>query len=482
MLRPFSRSMRAPRLPMDSVTNEAAQPRRSSNFRPSELRSSALRRTFPGEGVCGYPHLPSRSLRFSQVLSPSANSVNHTLIGGTGITFLTFALHPDWFLNPYPWYESMRRLSPVTRDSSTGLWSLFRYSDVEHTLRDYARFSSGSVNGDGGDNGDGWRPAPVASSMLSIDPPSHTRLRAMIAGPFSTRAVAELEPRIREITAGLFDPLASTGTMDVISDLAEPLPITVLADLMAVPVEDRRRFRVWCGALSGLPEALPDGGPADAAVEADVVRYFLRLIRLRRERPGADLVSTIVAAEVDGEQLTDREVLASCLLLLVMGNQATTHLIGNAVLCLLENPEATARLTSEPAGLRVALEEVLRFRSPMRSILRVATEAVSIEGETISKGDGVVSWIASANRDGDRFPEADRFIADRSPNPHLAFGTGVHQSIGAPLARLEGRIALEALLERCRLFRRRPSDEPLEPLASLVIQGVHHLPLVFEAS
>lgn len=374
----------------------------------------------------------------------------------------------------------MRQLSPVTRDASTGLWSLFQYADVEQTLRDNTRFSSASLAANENGNGSDWTPAPVASGVLVADPPAHGRLRAMIAGPFSKKAVAELGPRIREITAELFDPLASAGAMDLISDIADPLPITVLAEIMGVPLEDRLRFRRWCEALAGLPDPFPDGNHPGQVVEDDVVRYLLQLIRFRRERPGADLVSTLVGAEIDGEHLSDREILGSCILLLVMGNQAATHLIGNAVLCFLEDPEATARLISEPAELPVAIEEVLRFRSPMRSILRVATENVSIAGETISRGDGVLSWIGSANRDGDRFPEADRFVADRSPNPHLAFGAGVHESLGAPLARLEALMVLEALLARCRDFRRRSSEEPLEPLASLILQGVHHLPLVFE--
>lgn len=387
-----------------------------------------------------------------------------------------FELDPGWFLNPYPWLEAMRRDSPITRDDGSGLWSVFRYADVDRTLSDHGRFGAGSTN----HNGYGWTAAPIASSVLAVDPPAHTRLRAMIAGPFAAHAIADLEPRIRAVAATLFDPVTRHGSMDVISDIAGPLPVAVLAEIFAIPSADRVRFRAWCGALVGLPDPFAPGKPPDEALEQDVARYFLHLIAERRLRPGPDLVSTILQAEVDGDRLTDREILGTCLLLLVMGSQATTNLIGNAVLCFLEFPEATARLVSEPEELPVALEEVLRFRSPVRTVLRVAKENLSISGQSIPKGDGILAWIASANRDEDRFDDPARFIADRSPNPHLAFGGGVHESLGAPLARLEARIALEALLARCARFRRRPSHEPMEPLASLVLQGVHHLPIVFE--
>lgn len=387
-----------------------------------------------------------------------------------------FSLDPDWFVNPYPWYETMRRTSPVHRDEASGLWSVFRYDDVERVLSDHRGFSSHF----GAYNETGEVASPIAASMIGTDPPSHTKLRTIVSGAFTPRAIADLEPRIRAITARLMEPTAPRGSMDVVTDLAEPLPVTVIAEMLGIPTEDRGRFKAWSDAIVGLSNQFGSGDNEARRMQADVGRYFLRVIEDRRERPGRDLISKVVRAEVDGQHLSDQDVLGFCILLLVAGNETTTNLIGNAVQCFLDHPDVPQRLAAHPALLPPAMEEVLRYRSPVRAMFRVARTDVRLDGTTIREGDSVLAWIGSANRDEAKFPDAARFDIGRAPNPHIAFGHGIHQCLGAPLARLEGRVALEALLARCQGMRPERPREPLEPLASLIVQGVRHLPVVFE--
>ncbi len=387
-----------------------------------------------------------------------------------------FSLDPDWFLNPYPWYERMRRTAPVHHDEANGLWSVFRFDDVERVLSDFRGFSSRF----GVYDEDGEPLSPIASSMIGTDPPSHTKLRTIVSGAFTSRAIADLEPRIRAVTARLLEPVAAAGSMDVVTDLAEPLPVTVIAEMLGIPAEDRTRFKEWSDAIVGLSNQFGGGDDEAARRQAEVGRYFLRVIEDRREHPGPDLISRVVHAEVDGERLSDREVLGFCVLLLVAGNETTTNLIGNAVQCFLEHPEAAARVAADPRLLPAAVEEVLRYRSPVRTMFRVATQDTRLDGGTIRAGDSVLAWIGSANRDEGKFADATRFDVGRTPNPHIAFGHGIHQCLGAPLARLEGRIAIEGLLARCRGMRLAEPRRPMEPLASLIVQGMRHLPVAFD--
>ncbi len=387
-----------------------------------------------------------------------------------------FSLDPDWFLNPYPWYESMRRTAPVRRDDASGIWSVFRYAEVERVLSDHRAFSSRF----GAYDGDGEAVSPIASSMIATDPPRHSRLRTTVSSAFTSRAIAEMEPRIREITRALLDAKVATGAMDVVSDLAEPLPVTVIAEMLGIPAEDRKKFKEWSDAIVGLSNQFGGADEESARMQGEVGRYFLNVIEERRRHAGADLISRVVHAEIEGERLSDGEVLGFCILLLVAGNETTTNLIGNAMQTLLEHPEAMARLRADPSRIPAALEEVLRFRAPVRAMFRVTKAEVPLDGTAIPQDESVLAWIGSANRDESVFPDAARFDIDRSPNPHIAFGHGIHQCLGAPLARLESRVALEALLTRCPGLHRESPGEPLEPLASLIVQGLRHLPVAFE--
>lgn len=340
--------------------------------------------------------------------------------------------------DPYPWYETMRRDAPAFYDSRAGSWNVFRYADVQRILQDHATFSSDLSGQLPAEQRDAFQ-----ASMIGMDPPRHHRLRSLVSKAFTPRAVAAMAPRISAIADELLDRAIDGGSLDVATDLATPLPVTVIAEMLGVPPDDRELFKQYSDAIVG--ENL-----GDANAERELADYFARAIERRRQQPRDDLISGLIRAEIDGEHLSIAELLGFCVLLLVAGNETTTNLIGNAVLCFAEQPSVTRRLREEPSLLLTAIEETLRYRSPVQALPnRLATVDTTLGGQTIERGQPVVFWLGSANRDEATFPDADRFVVDRTPNPHLAFGLGVHFCLGAPLARLEAKIALTALLARC---------------------------------
>jgi cytochrome P450 len=359
-------------------------------------------------------------------------------------------------LEPFPWYESMREVAPVCQDPSSGSWMVFGYDDVQTVLSDHQRFSSEI----------GW------FILLNTDPPRHRLLRNLVTQGFTPRAVEALRPRIGQIVDGLLDRVEGVGRMDLIEDLAVPLPVTVIAELLGIPIEDRERFKRWSNGIVSGPE------PGQPNARAEMTAYFSSLMDKRRREPRQDLVSTLMAATVDGERLTDADLFSFYILLLVAGNETTTNLIGNAVICLDRHPGATARLRGRPDLLGGAIEEVLRYRSPIQSMYRVTRSEVQIGGRTIGPGESVLAFIGSANRDPAQFPNPDRFDIERTPNRHLAFGHGIHFCLGAPLARLEARIALEALLRRLPGLAVAGDNTPL-PVRSGIFHGVTSLPVTF---
>jgi cytochrome P450 len=373
-------------------------------------------------------------------------------------------------LDPFPLYRELRDESPVLFDAAQGAWHVFRYEDVQHVLSDHTAFSSRMGGRRQQEQG-----GLFASSLISTDPPRHRQLRSLVTQAFTPRAVEALEPRIAEIVHGLLDRVADAGSMDLIDDFAYPLPVIVIAELMGIPAEDRDRFRVWSDAM--VSQASETGGPAPHAVaQQEMAEYFMAMIERRRRTPGEDLISRLLAAQVDGEHLDAMELLGFCALLLVAGNETTTNLLGNAVLTFAERPGTVERLRSESEALPAAVEEVLRFRSPVQSMYRVAAEDVVVSGTSIPAGSRLVAWIGSANRDERQFPDPDAFSAGRHPNRHLAFGQGIHFCLGAPLARLEARIALSAVLERLPGLALEPGAA-LQRVASTIVFGLRHLPL-----
>jgi cytochrome P450 len=360
-------------------------------------------------------------------------------------------------LEPFPWYRSMRESRPVVRDPDWGGWLVFAYEDVHRVLSDHQAFSS-----EYGDLG-----------LLHTDPPRHRQLRNLVTEAFTPRTVEALRPRITQIVEELLDQLAPRGQMDLIEDFAVPLPVKVIAELLGIPIDHRERFKRWSDAIvTGGRTGMSDG---DARREMAV--FFTDLMEERRRSPREDLISGLLAARIDGESLDQRELLSFCILLLVAGNETTTNLIGNAILCLEEHPDLEAEVRAHPELLASTVEEVLRYRSPVQSMFRLTRSEVRLGDQAIPAGEMIVAWIGSANRDPRQFPEPDRFDIRRSPNRHLAFGQGVHFCLGAPLARLEATIALGALLGR--LGRLRVERDGLAPLASQVLYGVQRLPVAF---
>jgi len=378
-------------------------------------------------------------------------------------------------LNPFGVYEEMRRSHPVYRDPLRRNWNVFCYEEVQRVLSDTSIFSS-RFSGDYAGDVD----APFAASIISTDPPRHRQLRSLVTQAFTPRAVDALAPRISAIVEELLDGAASRGRMDAIGDLGYPLPVIVIAEMLGIPSQDREKFKRWSDFTVQT---------ANFGTEIEYERfmgsemmemgmYFLNMIEQRRQEPGDDLITGLLNASVDGEQLSQIELLGFCVLLLVAGNETTTNLIGNAVQCFAEHPEAWEELRAQPDLLPQAIEEVLRYRSPVQAMFRVSKSEVELNGQRIPAQSSVIAWIGSANHDEAVFAEPERFDIQRAPNKHLAFGNGIHYCLGAPLARLEARIALEAMLERFGGFALEEGFVPRRP-PSLIVYGLKELPVEF---
>ena len=387
--------------------------------------------------------------------------------------------------NPYPIFSAMRRFQPVAHIKSYGLWIVFKYEDTKRVLTDHASFSSDFSNLPG----EMARDHDLTTNLITSDPPMHTKLRGLVTRAFTARTVSNLEPRIEALTHQMLDEVIESGRMDVVDDLAYPLPVVVISEMLGIPAEDRARFRKWsdelvrsaddlfgdrkemgANAQTGTPLVMEGMGP-----------YLHDIIEDRRRHPREDLISGLIAAEVDGDQLTEEEVMSFCSLLLVAGNVTTTNLISNTVLTLVKHPHDLARLQAQPALLPAAIEEVLRYRSPVQFMFRIAKKPVELSGRTIEPGNVVLAIIGSANRDEAKFPHANRFDMDRPANQHIAFGQGIHYCLGAPLARLEARVALSIMLQRLQDVRL-ATAWPLPPGDALILHGVRHLPIRFKPS
>lgn len=378
------------------------------------------------------------------------------------------------------WFRTMRATQPVHFDEQKDAWELFCYDDILDMLSEPEVFSSDFRRDDYPDQ-------PLGQTMISSDPPLHSQLRGLVARDFTPRAVAQLTPRIMAIAHDLLDQVARAGSMDVVTDFANPLPVIVIAEMLGIPPEERARFKAWSDTLLGGSfeerRRARRMGVHDAARGAadEMTAYFEQKIDQRRRQREHDLISKLIDAQLDGRTLSQNELLGFCILLLVAGNITTTNLISNAIVCFDEHPEVIERLRVEPQLLPSAVEEVLRYRSPARFVVRRAAVPARLRDQQIQPDQTIAAWLHSANFDEKYFPEPERFDIARAPNRHLAFGYDIHFCLGAHLARLEARTALGVLLERLPNLRRVP-DAPLELVDSAIIYGVKHVPVTFTPS
>ncbi|UPM41742.1 cytochrome P450 [Halocatena salina] len=347
-------------------------------------------------------------------------------------------------LDPFDWYAEMRQDDPVRYDERRQTWDVFRYEEVDRVLRDHETFSSDLTTADiqpprVGDDDSGFR------TMLRADPPDHGRLREFVNERFQPGTIRQNRARIEELTVKQLDQLEDERRIDVVSDLADPLPVSVIAELLGIPTDRREQFKEWSDAL-----VTPDAEDTEQAHETqrqdawtEMQTYFSELIDERENGGGDDLITLAATAR----ELDREETIGFCILLLIAGNVTTTNLITNAVWCFEEH-DVTERVRSGEIDRTQAIEEVLRYRSPVQMVRRVATEDVKLGGRRITAGERVTPWIGSANRDPTMFDAPEAFRPERQPNPHLAFGRGIHYCLGAPLARIEADVALGELLDR----------------------------------
>jgi pimeloyl-[acyl-carrier protein] synthase len=388
-------------------------------------------------------------------------------------------MDPAFVADPYPTYHRLRAEDPV-HHSPLGFWVLTRYDDVIAALRDprlakeaIAAFVAARFGA----------PVPALGvSMLDRDPPDHTRLRSLVSKAFTPRVVEGLRPRIQQIVDGLLDRVHGAGAMDLVEELAYPIPVIVICEMLGVPVEDHERFKGWSLDIArGLDSVLlpPDSDVPRRSIASRnaLADYFRELIARRRAAPRPDMLSSLIAAEEAGDKLSESELLATCILLLIAGHETTVNLIGNGTLALLRHPDQLRRLRDDPGLIGSAVEELLRFDGPVQRTARIPSEDVVVGGQLIPKGEMVMPFIGAADRDPAQFPEPDRLDLGRTDNRHIAFGWGIHFCLGAPLARLEGQIAINTLVRR--LPKLALATETPESRQSLTLRGLKSLPVIF---
>lgn len=359
----------------------------------------------------------------------------------TDLSFDPAALVDD----PYPTYARLRTEAPLSRHDDTGLWLVARHRDVDRLLRD-RRLGRVFTPYEPRDRFAPWNLLNVYS-LLEMEPPDHTRLRRLVARPFTPRRIAGLRVRVAEIADDLLDGVDRDG-FDLMAAFADHLPVEVIAELLGVPRELRAPLRPWSNRIVALYELGHDAATADAAIAAaaELTAALDELIAWRRREPGDDLLSALVHADVDGDALTRDELVATAALLLNAGHEASVNVVGNGVVALLEHPHQLARVRADPALLADAVDELIRYDSPLSLFQRTASEPVEVLDRVLGPGDRVGLLLASANRDPEAFDDPDALDLARSPNPHVGFGAGIHYCLGAPLARLELAVAFERLL------------------------------------
>jgi len=392
----------------------------------------------------------------------------------------------DFFANPYPLYHRLRLESPVYWSEKLGGWLLTRYDHCTAALRDHRRLSNrdrmtvllSPLGEEAGKRFELVR-RHFCEGLIFSDPPDHTRLRALVNKAFTPSTVERMRPRIQQIVEGLLDALPDRGEMDLIRDFAFPLPNTVRSDILGLPLEDTEQLKKWADDIMGLFGAGADQDRAERGQASLIAtrEYLSGLIAQRRQKPGADLISILILAREQNDKLSEGELLSTCSTLLTASQETTTSLIGNGMLALLQNPNQLQKLKENPALIETAVEELLRYDGPLQRQLRAATEDFEIRGERISKGQMVCPMLGAANRDPEQFADPDRLDIERQENHHIAFGFGIHWCVGAPLARIETQIAINALLRR--LPRLELKTDVVDRPQDFTVRSIRSLPVRF---
>jgi cytochrome P450 len=387
---------------------------------------------------------------------------------------------PEVLANPYPLYHRLRSQSPVHFDPLLRVWVVTRYDDVVRVLRDFSAQRTPTPDQLTSMGLSALNPVAqvMVKMMLFLDPPSHTRIRGLASAAFTPNRVEALRSHIREIVKCLLKPLASAGKMNVLRDLAEPLPAIVTAEMLGVPTEDHRQLKKWSeefAEILGNFQHNPERVERILKCTDEMSDYFRSAMRDNRLRPEG-LVNSLRNAEVNGDRLTEAEIIANCIITLVGGQETTTNLISNGVLSLLRHPSQLEKLRANPSLIPSAVEELLRFESPTQYTARLAPEDTELGGRRIAKKQAVFAVMGAANRDPARFPDPDRLDIARPDNKHLAFGWGGHFCFGAPLARIEGQIAFEELT---RLENWKLDPTPLQWRPNFALRGLTALHITF---
>ncbi|MGH2599443.1 MAG: cytochrome P450 [Dehalococcoidia bacterium] len=387
---------------------------------------------------------------------------------------------------PHDIFRLLRREAPVYWHEGRGFpgfWIITKYEDVIRISRDPQTFISGKGVGMNTDPERADDNITAGRMMLVTDPPRHVRLRRLVNKGFTPRQIAALEPHVREIVTGIIDEASPLGECDFVEDISAKLPLAIICEMMGVPKENWRQIFDWSNRSIGAddPEYQTDPTAQETGRRAqmETFAYFYRLVQERRKEKRDDLVSILSDAEVDDERLSDEDILLFCFLLMVAGNETTRNATTGGMLALIEHPEQRQRLMDDPSLLPSAIEEILRWVSPVMHFARIATQDTEIRGQPIRAGEKVVMWYPAANRDEEIFPDPYTFDVSRMPNEHLAFGIGEHFCLGASLARLELQVMFEELLHRL------PDIEPTGPvqrLRSTLVAGIKHMPVRYTAT
>lgn len=391
-------------------------------------------------------------------------------------------LDPEILANPYPLFHRLRSEDPVHWDPFLHAWVVTRYSDVVTVLYHYSAERTPTPQQLSRIGLDSLGPIAqvMVKQMLFLDAPAHTRIRKLASHAFTPQRVEVLRAHIREITNSLLDRVEQQGHMDVIADLAEPLPCIVTAEMLGVPVEDYEQLKAWSqdfAEMLGNFQHNPDRAARVLKSTLAMTDYFRSAIREQRRNPREGLVNSLMNAEIDGDRFSEEEVIANCIVTMVGGQETTTNLIGNGVLTLLRNPDQLEKLRNNTALIPSAVEEMLRYESPSQHTARLAPEDTTLGGKRIAKRQAVIAVMAAGNRDPERFPDPDRFDITRTDNRHLAFGWAAHFCFGAALARIEGQAAFEMMLRRLPNWTLNPGS--LVWRNNLGLRGLTHLPISF---